>query len=413
MARRSVGAAALGALLALLAALLSPVAPASAAAPSASQAAVPSVSAGAARPASPAAVPALGRPAAGSPGFCPDASGVTVVVDFRELGGGRVVRCAHGPQEDGLAALRNAGFEVTGTNRWGDSFICRINGRPGADREPCVDTPPATAYWSYWHAGNGEDWTYSQRGATYRTPPEGSFDGWSFSLDRDEGSAPPPGVAAERPSDGGGSGGSGSGGGSGGSSGGSGSGGGSDGSSSGGGSNSGGTGGGSATGGASTGGADAGGSGDVGGGAPGDGDGDGDGRNDEGDEGDERDEDEAEESGEPTEKPGEDADAEAAPQPTEAAEWSGSDEEFEEEAAARDGSGGPSAGTLAALGVLVALLGAGGLTAWRRRATAGHPEPGAGAPGGDSPGDATGGTDDGADGGTDGRPAGERPADDR
>ncbi|WP_345025857.1 hypothetical protein, partial [Streptomyces sedi] len=180
MARRSVGSAALGALLALLAALLAPLSPASAA-------------------------PGLARPAAGSAGFCPDASGVTVVVDFRELGGGRVVRCAHGPQADGLAALRNAGFTVAGTNRWGDAFICRINGRPGVDSEPCVDTPPSTAYWSYWHAGDGENWTYSQRGATYRTPPEGSFDGWSFSLNQEEGSAPAPGLAARRPSDGGGS----------------------------------------------------------------------------------------------------------------------------------------------------------------------------------------------------------------
>ncbi|SOD63314.1 MYXO-CTERM domain-containing protein [Streptomyces zhaozhouensis] len=344
MARRPVGAAALGALLALLAALLAPLSPASAASPG------------------------LARPAAGSPGFCPDASGVTVVVDFRELGGGRVVRCAHGPQADGLAALRNAGFTVAGTNRWGDAFICRINGRPGVDSEPCVDTPPSTAYWSYWHAGNGENWTYSQRGATYRTPPEGSFDGWSFSLNQEEGTAPAPGLAAQRPSDGGGSGDSGGQGGSpGGGDGGA-----------GGDANSGSDQGGSAPGGPGGAGGDSGASGS--GADPGDRP-DGPGAATAGEEGDsgtpdgqdaaEEEEHDAEGEEEPAEEPDEDTDdgrdAEAAPMPTEDAEWSGADEEFEEESAARDDSGGPSAGTVATLGLLVALLGAGGLTAWRRR----------------------------------------------
>ena len=65
-------------------------------------------------------LPAGRATAAGTAGFCPDATGVTVIVDFRELGGGTVVRCAPGAQADGLAALRNAGFQITGTNRCGE-----------------------------------------------------------------------------------------------------------------------------------------------------------------------------------------------------------------------------------------------------------------------------------------------------
>ncbi|MFD9906297.1 hypothetical protein, partial [Streptomyces sp. NPDC059063] len=136
----------------------------------------------------------------GRPGFCPNGNGVTVVVDFRELGGTTIVRCAVGSQETGLAALKDAGIDVTGTNRWGESFICRLEGKPGTEREPCIDTPPTKAYWSYWHASNGGRWTYSQYGATYRTPPKGSFEGWSFSLNRSEGRAPAPRVAPRRPS---------------------------------------------------------------------------------------------------------------------------------------------------------------------------------------------------------------------
>ncbi|MFE7874960.1 hypothetical protein ACFUYE_32010, partial [Micromonospora humida] len=137
--------------------------------------------------------------AAGSTGYCPDASGVTVVVDFNELGGGTVVRCASGAQATGLAALKNAGFEITGTLRWGEGFICRINGKPSAASEKCVDTPPASAYWSYWHAANGGGWAYSDKGALNRKPPAGSFEGWSFSLNRNASDAPRPKVTPKRP----------------------------------------------------------------------------------------------------------------------------------------------------------------------------------------------------------------------
>ncbi|WFE48687.1 hypothetical protein [Verrucosispora sp. WMMD1129] len=137
--------------------------------------------------------------AAGSAGYCPDAAGVTVVVDFKELGGGTVVRCAPGDQATGLAALKAAGFQIAGTLRWGEGFICRIEGKPSARTEKCVDTPPASAYWSYWHAPNGGSWTYSDKGVLNRKPPSGSFEGWSFSLNRNADSAPRPGVAPARP----------------------------------------------------------------------------------------------------------------------------------------------------------------------------------------------------------------------
>ncbi|MDG4833970.1 hypothetical protein O7627_32385 [Solwaraspora sp. WMMD1047] len=146
-------------------------------------------------------VVAPGSPAeaTGRAGFCPDAAGVTVVVDFQELGGPTIVRCAVGDQATGHAALKNAGISITGTTRWGESFICRIEGRPAAAEEPCIDTPPASAYWSYWHAPNGGPWTYSQRGVMARKPPAGSFEGWSFSKNRSASTSPPPGVAPVRP----------------------------------------------------------------------------------------------------------------------------------------------------------------------------------------------------------------------
>jgi hypothetical protein len=137
--------------------------------------------------------------AAGTAGYCPDASGVTVVVDFNDLGGGVVVRCAPGDQATGLSALKNAGFTIAGTTRWGEGFVCRIEGRPTVATEPCRDTPPASAYWSYWHASNGGSWTYSDKGVLNRRPPAGSFEGWSFSTNRTQATAPRPDTAPTRP----------------------------------------------------------------------------------------------------------------------------------------------------------------------------------------------------------------------
>ncbi len=135
----------------------------------------------------------------GSAGFCPDATGVTVVVDFQDLGGTTIVRCAPGAQSTGLAALKNAGFQIAGTARWGESFVCRIEGKPGADAEKCVNTPPANAYWGYFHASNGGGWKYSDFGVTNRKPPPGSFEGWSFAKDEAAGAIPAPRIAPARP----------------------------------------------------------------------------------------------------------------------------------------------------------------------------------------------------------------------
>jgi hypothetical protein len=149
----------------------------------------------------------------GTPGYCPTAEGVTVVVDFQELGGGIVVRCAAGPVVpgySGLDALQDAGFAPEGVRQYGLAFICRIAGKPAADQalpikgdpsyhESCNQTPPPSAFWSYWYAPNGGDWTYSQVPAINRDAIRGGFEGWSFSLNHDPGDAPQPGVAPTRP----------------------------------------------------------------------------------------------------------------------------------------------------------------------------------------------------------------------
>lgn len=145
----------------------------------------------------------------GTPGPCPDADGVTVVVDFQELGGDVVVRCAPGPTGTGLDALQGAGFQIEGVRRWGDAFICRIENVPAPGQqipvrgnegytEQCIDTPPAAGYWSYWHADNGGAWTYSQWGVKNRSAIPGGFEGWSFSLNATADTNPAPRYAPFR-----------------------------------------------------------------------------------------------------------------------------------------------------------------------------------------------------------------------
>lgn len=93
----------------------------------------------------------------------------------------------------GAGALEDAGFTLTRVQTQ-PGFICRINGAPAND--PCVRTPPATAYWSYWHAPLGGDWTYSNWGADNRTAPAGTVEAWAFGDSARPGAVPDAPVAA-------------------------------------------------------------------------------------------------------------------------------------------------------------------------------------------------------------------------
>src|SRR5690606_8621005 len=103
--------------------------------------------------------------------------GTTVVVDFGALGGGVQTGCAPGAGT-GFDALAQAGFDVVRVQS-NPAFVCRIDGRPGADTEDCADTPPATGFWSYWTARLGGEWRMSSAGAA--GPIQGDLEGWAFS----------------------------------------------------------------------------------------------------------------------------------------------------------------------------------------------------------------------------------------
>lgn len=138
-----------------------------------------------------------------------DPNSVTVVVDFQQLGGDPVVRCAFGlPQgARGSAALAAAQIPVAGVGQDNGAFVCRLAGRPRADEvipvaggpgytETCQNTPPAAAYWSYWSAAEGKGWDYSTLGVQTNRVHFGGYEGWSFAVNASEQSNPRPRVCA-------------------------------------------------------------------------------------------------------------------------------------------------------------------------------------------------------------------------
>jgi hypothetical protein len=111
-------------------------------------------------------------PAVAAP--CPGTAGVTVVIEYGALGGGVDQLCA--PEGGGRTAgqlLQDTGHALTWVQRF-PGFVCRIEGLPADD--PCVNTPPADAYWGlWWSDGKSGEWSYSSLGAGSLTIPAGGY----------------------------------------------------------------------------------------------------------------------------------------------------------------------------------------------------------------------------------------------
>ncbi|WP_265445310.1 hypothetical protein [Flexivirga meconopsidis] len=141
--------------------------------------------------------------AAGYNGYCKDASGVTVVVDFGAIGKGIAIRCAPGVGGGAtdLDAVQAAGIPIQWMQRQ-PGFLCRLYGEPAASRtlpggghEGCVR--PGNTFWSVWQAANGGKWAFASAGVSEQTVTAGGFVGFRFSSTAT--SAPAPGVAPKRP----------------------------------------------------------------------------------------------------------------------------------------------------------------------------------------------------------------------
>jgi hypothetical protein len=124
-----------------------------------------------------AAAAGLVVPMAAEASTCGTGSGVSVVVDFHELGGGAQSFCdVGGAGENAEQQLADAGFSVTLVD--GEDFVCRIDDKPVTD---CSRTPPANAYWSlWWSDGKSGEWKYSSVGGKSLKVPDGGYVGFSW-----------------------------------------------------------------------------------------------------------------------------------------------------------------------------------------------------------------------------------------
>lgn len=131
----------------------------------------------------------VGAPAPTARSACAATSGVLVAVDFSHWGGSVDLGCATGLPANGLDAMHAAGFLTADDESDGPDFVCRIgltstgtaSERPTPQQDPCVSTPPASAYWAFYFAPNGQNtWSYSGTGVAGYHPSAGSVEGWAF-----------------------------------------------------------------------------------------------------------------------------------------------------------------------------------------------------------------------------------------
>ena len=90
----------------------------------------------------------------------------------------------------------DAGFTLTPVQNE-QGFVCRVDGKPAND--PCVNTPPADAYWGlWWSDGKSGTWTYASSGVgSLKVPAGGSVAlSWNGSSTKSVPGATPPANAA-------------------------------------------------------------------------------------------------------------------------------------------------------------------------------------------------------------------------
>lgn len=120
---------------------------------------------------------------------CSGDAGVTVVVDFAELGGGLTAGCDSDTEgQRARAILDDAGYPLTMASK-SPGFVCRVSGLPADD--PCVEAAPPDRYWSIWWAdGDGGAWVYSSRGVDSLRVPDGGY--LAMAWHEGDGKAEPP-----------------------------------------------------------------------------------------------------------------------------------------------------------------------------------------------------------------------------
>ncbi|QWC85507.1 hypothetical protein KLP28_01615 [Nocardioidaceae bacterium] len=125
--------------------------------------------------------------------------GVSVVVDFNQLGGGVTSGCdGDGGGRPASEVFPGAGYPLTYVQTQ-PGFVCRVSGEPASTS--CARTPPADAFWSlWWTDGTSGQWTYANEGVASLDVPSGGSLAFSW---QQGGARTPPSLAAPTRSSGG------------------------------------------------------------------------------------------------------------------------------------------------------------------------------------------------------------------
>ncbi|OUZ09304.1 hypothetical protein BHE97_11335 [Aeromicrobium sp. PE09-221] len=106
---------------------------------------------------------------------CEDPADIPILVDYGPLEAEQQVVCAEGAaQMSALAAITGAGVDLEGTTEYGDSVVCRVEGRPGADVESCDSMPAGDSFWGFYIGSDGA-WEFAQQGVDQQILEEGEF----------------------------------------------------------------------------------------------------------------------------------------------------------------------------------------------------------------------------------------------
>lgn len=124
-----------------------------------------------------AAAATIAAPAApASAAACGTASGVTVVVDPQQLGGGVQEVCdASGAGKVASTIFEDSGFHQSYTP---NGMVCQVNGLPSGN--VCGHDPQASSYWSLWWSDGTSGWVYASLGAGSLKIPAGGSVAWTW-----------------------------------------------------------------------------------------------------------------------------------------------------------------------------------------------------------------------------------------
>ena len=121
--------------------------------------------------------------------MCPGADGVTVIVDYNEVGGPSRAGCdPDGAGQSASQVFPDAGFSLEYHPRQ-PGYVCKITGLP--DDRPCLEND---SFWSlWWSDGKSGEWRFSNQGVGGLTVPDGGY--VAFAWHEGGGTAQPPDYA--------------------------------------------------------------------------------------------------------------------------------------------------------------------------------------------------------------------------